>query len=710
MFLKFFFFLSLFAFWSEQTFSQKLLDGSWKSPQSLTTLNAAPVALIPFPQKVTWSKEKFNLPKNIEIIFLKKDSVYVKYAVQSLQQILSANGVVSTKRILNIGALIPANSVFIQIDNNLTVKSEGYKLIVSKNAINISGKDQAGAYYGVQTFRQLIEKYKQQYFLNACTIIDWPAFQFRAFMHDNGRNFQSIEMLQSQIDTLSYYKFNKFHWHLTDNPAWRIESKIYPQLNDPKNRKPGRDPEKTYSFNDIRYLIHYAKERNVTIIPELDMPGHSAFFEKAFGFKMGSDEGMKILEKLIDEFCNEIPSVDCPIIHLGSDEVHIKNPKEFIERMSACVQSHGRKVMIWNPGLPAAKGIIEQVWYEERAKGGIIVKDNPLVDSYSGYLNNYDALSLIQRYFFHQICNQPDGDSMALGGTLCCWPDTRVDNKQKILLYNPVWPGAITYSEALWCGRPENAYQYMNMLPSKNSEAGKYFHEFETRLAKHRDHFFTKENFPYVQFGNIDWRMTDIFSLHKGESFESVFSTEEISKKIKEYSEKTRLVTGGVLRLDGYFEPKKLSNDSIETIYLTTYLFSKESKKIYAWLGFETPTRSNRRCAGIPQIGKWDANGGTIWVNDKVPEAPKWENPGAYQYLKATWETPANEIPYTDEEFYWTRKPATIYLKSGWNKIVIRVPRTYNEQAWMSAFIPVKLNGNGKWVEDGSVKFDANHQ
>ncbi|MDE3145112.1 MAG: beta-N-acetylhexosaminidase [Bacteroidota bacterium] len=685
------------------------MDGAWKSPQSLTTLNAAPVALIPFPQKVEWGKEKFNLSGNIYITFFEKDSAYIKNAVHSLQEILSANNIISKKRILKNGAFIPENSVFIQINNDLPVKVEGYKLTVTKSAIKISGKDAAGAYYGVQTFRQLIEKNHQQFFLNTCTILDWPAFQFRAFMHDNGRNFQSIEMLQSQIDILSHYKFNKFHWHLTDNPAWRIESKIYPQLNDPKNRKPGRDPEKTYSFNDIRNLIRYAKERNVTIIPELDMPGHSAYFEKAFGFKMGTDEGMKILEKLIDEFCSEISSVDCPIIHLGSDEVHIKNPKEFIERMSTRAQSHGRKVIIWNPGLPAAKGIIEQVWNEKEAKMGKIVKDNPVVDSYSGYLNNYDALSLIQRFFFHQICNQPDGDSMAFGGTLCCWPDTRVDNKQKILLYNAEWPCAITYSEALWCGRPENAYQYMNRLPSKNSEAGKYFHEFETRLAKHRDKYFVHEYFPYVQFGNIDWQMTDIISHQKEASIEGVFSEKEESKKIKEYSEKTKLITGGVLRLEGYFDSEKLSNDSIETIYLTTYLFSKEAKQIHAWIGFETPTRSNRRSAGIPQIGKWDANGGTIWVNDKEPIAPKWENPGAYKYLKPTWETPANEIPYTDEEFYWTRKPAAVYLKSGWNKIVMRVPRKYSEQVWMSVFIPVKLNAGGKWVEDGFVKFDANH-
>ncbi len=408
---------------------------------------------------------------------------------------------------------------------------------------------------------------------------------------------------------------------------------------------------------------------------------------------------MQVLEKLIDEFCTEIPAADCPIIHLGSDEVHIPNPKEFIQRMEARVKSHHRKTMVWNPGLPAEKGTIEQIWRDEGVKNADRVSGNPYVDSYAGYLNSYDALSLIQRYFFQQVCNRPQGDSFAMGGILCCWPDTRVADKKNILRYNPVWPGAITYSEAVWCGRPQYNGKYMSELPAANTDAGKYFQEFETRLCKHRDRFFWNEPFPYVQFSNIKWQVTKPFMRNKEQSIDADFP-------IGNHQEKKWIATGAVLRFDAIIDPAMQSAQANETIYISTKLFSTEAKTIHAWIGFETAVRSNRRSAGIPLAGKWDANGGTIWVNDKELPAPQWENPGGNRYLNPTWETPANEIPYTNEEFYWTRKPGLMLLKKGWNTIIMRVPRTYKDQAWMSVFAPVKMDANNRWVEDLSLICD----
>ena len=160
------------------------------------------------------------------------------------------------------------------------------------------------------------------------------------------------------------------------------------------------------------------------------------------------------------------------------------------------------------------------------------------------------------------------------------------------------------------------------------------------------------------------------------------------------------------MRFDALIDPVKKSDLANETMYITTNIYSAKTKTMHAWIGFETAVRSNRRSAGIPPIGKWDANGGTVWVNDKELPAPEWENPGGNRYLNPTWETPANEIPYTDEEFYWTRKPATIQIQKGWNKIRIRVPRTYKDQAWMSVFAPVKLDAHNRWVEDLSLICD----
>jgi hexosaminidase len=345
------------------------------------------------------------------------------------------------------------------------------------------------------------------------------------------------------------------------------------------------------------------------------------------------------------------------------------------------------------------------VWMDDATKGER-KSNNPYVDSYGGYLNYFDAFTLVQRYFFQQICNKPQGDSLALGGIVCCWPDTRVDDKTKIPLHNAVWPGAITYSEAVWCGRPGYEAKYMSVLPEKGTTAAKYFKEFETRLAKHRDQYFTDQYFPYVQFGNIEWQLTGPYYRDKTDSIYKAFAPEnEIMDATADTVKKIK-ITGGIIHPQGWMDAKPVSKEANETVYLTAYIKSDKAKTIHAVLGFETAARSNRRSAGIPANGKWDANGGTVFVNGKELTGPQWKNPGGNRYLRATWETPANEIPFTDEEFYWSRPPAAIPLKKGWNKILVRVPRTFRDQNWQFAFVPVKIK-NGRWIEDPSVKVQA---
>jgi N-acetyl-beta-hexosaminidase len=410
--------------------------GKWHAPQTLETLKAAPVALIPFPQKVQWSRQGWTMPSQLTIFVEESQSSVTENAVRSLKALLSSASIASNLKMLSSIQKTGANSILLKASTDDALKAEGYQLEITASGMMISANDAAGFYYAVQTLRQIMAQKNAMQQLPGCSITDWPAFAVRGFMHDNGRNFQSIPMLKAQLDKLSWYKFNTFHWHLTDNPAWRPQSNIYPQLNQAKNRMPGRDTDSSYSFDNIRELIRFARERGIKIIPELDMPGHSKYFEPTFGFKMESEQGMQVLEKLIDEFCAAVPAADCPTIHLGSDEVRITNQAVFIKRMTARVKANGRDVMVWNPGLPPEPGTIEQVWLEDATFIHRRTSKNPYVDSYAGYLNNYDAYSLIQRYFFQQICSKPSGDSLALGGIICCWPDVRVADKSKIPLYN----------------------------------------------------------------------------------------------------------------------------------------------------------------------------------------------------------------------------------------------------------------------------------
>jgi len=222
------------------------------------------------------------------------------------------------------------------------------------------------------------------------------------------------------------------------------------------------------------------------------------------------------------------------------------------------------------------------------------------------------------------------------------------------------------------------------------------------RLASHRDRFFTGEPFPYVRFGNIEWEMTGPYYRSNQQEPATAFAPERNDEGID--TVKVRKITGGVVRMEGLLDRSIITGGHAnETVYLKMYINSSAAKTIHVMTGFEAAVRSNRRSAGIPANGRWDVNGGAIFVNGKELPGPQWQHPGGYRYLKPTWETPANEIPFTDEEFYWSRPPATIKLKKGSNTILVRVPRTYPDQAWMFAFVPVRMNAAGRWVEDGSV-------
>ena len=111
-------------------------------------------------------------------------------------------------------------------------QEEAYRLVVSPKGVLVEATTEKGVYWALQTLRQLEEKKGR---FEACEIVDWPAFKIRGFMHDIGRSYLSLDELKKEIEILSRYKINVFHWHLTENQAWRLESKIFPMLNDSVN-------------------------------------------------------------------------------------------------------------------------------------------------------------------------------------------------------------------------------------------------------------------------------------------------------------------------------------------------------------------------------------------------------------------------------------------------------------------------------------------
>ncbi len=663
------------------------------APYKYSDLKKASIPLIPYPRQAQWTEGKtLALPGSLSVLLT---NTGVGTAYRSLEIALDANGIKTTAS----AARTAKTLCQISLNPGKINKPEGYRLTITENFINIEAHDPAGAFYAVQTLKQMLRGKDGKTTLPVCKINDYPAFKVRGFMHDTGRNHQTVESLKSQIDRFGEYKLNVFHWHLTDNPAWRPESNIYPELNAPENRRPGRDPESTYTFDQIRDVIAYAKQHHVMVIPELDMPGHSKYFEPTFGFGMGSPEGMDVLEKLIDEFCAEIPAADCPYLHLGADEVHIPKPDEFIKRMSAKVRANQRIPILWNPGLKPTDGkTVSQLWKDSSYSAAIEESKNPIIDSSGGYINSIDPQRIVQRYFFWQACKRAEGDDRALGGILCCWPDVNVDDKQNIFRHNAVWPAMLAFSETIWQGRTSSTKTLMVNPPERGSEAWVYFHEFEERLGDHRERYFANDPFPYVKQTSLQWSHTDPYGHKEGDKWDVAFTPET---DVNDPNIKWHPISGSTALLPNWNQPIPC------TRYLRTYLHSASDREVHLMIGFDTAVRANRRSPGIPQQGKWDGNGGTIFLNGTEIPAPVWKQPGKYRYDHRTWHQPPNEIPFTDEEFYWAREPTKVQLKKGANLILMRVPYVNKLQSYQASCIPVKKQGH-RWIEDESITSTRN--
>lgn len=647
---------------------------SFSARLTASELNASPAKLIPFPQEVDWEGEFVSVSN----VSLKAGEEVTTGLKRELRRILSQEEV-----------KVEEESIFdCQFITSNIFSEEAYQIVISPTGISLEAATETGHFYALQTLRQLFHQVEGNRQLPLCVIRDAPAFPVRGFMIDVGRNFQSIASLKKQLDIMAMYKLNVFQWHLTDRPAWRIESKKYPQLNAAEHHRPTRNPGQFYTYDEIRELIRYARERHIKVIPEIDMPGHSDSFTKAMGVKMESERGMEILEDVLAEFFAEIPKSDCPIIHIGSDEVDVPNPVDFMNRMVAFCESNDREVMIWNPGLPAKSSVIRQTWRPTHVGKGSFRE----VDSWNSYINNGEPLTQVQRLFFRPI-GYSSGNEV-IGGTLCLWPDVKLAQEQDAFAQNPVYPSLLTYAWRTWTADlTEAPPTYYMTLPARNTPAFDYFAAFEEFLMHHKEHFFEDEPFPYVAQVDKSWKMIGPF---KGDQGEQLLTEEKHRYAYRGDTLRWQEVNGSTLvikdrfKLGGHFP----NAEKGEAYFAQTYIHADRARKAPSWIGFETPMRANRTYTGIPKTGQWDASGGNIWINDTPLPSPIWESPGWKPSKSTGWGSPKDqETPWGEEELYWTRTPIIVPLKKGWNKVLVKIPGTTDYQNWMFTFAPLNMDG-----------------
>lgn len=539
-------------------------------------------------------------------------------------------------------------------------QEEAYHLSITPKKIILEATTPKGMYWGRQTLEQLKYTKNKKTWVPQCDITDWPAFRIRGFMHDVGRSYIPVEELKREISLLSRYKINVFHWHLTENQAWRLECRKYPQLNAPENMK--REKGKFYTLDEARQLVEFCKQHQVLLIPEIDMPGHSAAFERTFKTDMQSEKGIQILKDIIDEVC---ATFDVPYLHIGTDEVQFTNP-DFVPMMVKYIRDKGKKVISYNPGWNYKPGEIDmmQLWsYRGKAQKGI-----PAIDCRYHYANHFDTYADLVAMFNSRIYNQPEGSDDLAGCIIAFWNDRFIDNTPQLLAENNFYPYMLTLAERAWRGGGNCYFDGKGtLLWEDEPEQLAAFREFEHRLLWQKNTWLKEVPFPYVRQTQSEWQITDAFP--NGGDLNKVFPPEEKEDSVYQYegkTYKTRKIIGNGFYLRhvwGTLVPGFYANpQENHTAYATRWIYSPKERKTQLMLEFQNYSRSESDLA--PRQGTWDYKCSRAWLNGQEIMPPVWENTNTER---------SNEITLKNEN-YMSRPAIDITLKKGWNKLMLKLP------------------------------------
>lgn len=551
-------------------------------------------------------------------------------------------------------------------------ENEAYTLDVTSAGINISAVTSTGVIRAAQTLVQLAEGYEGTPSLETVKIKDWPAFKLRGYTHDVGRSYIDVAELKKHIDLLSRFKVNCFHWHMTENQAWRMEIKEYPQLTQASSMT--RFAGKYYTQAQCREVAAYAKERGVVIIPEIDMPGHSDAFVRAMGFDMQTDQGVAALKKVLDEVVDVF--ADAPYIHIGADEKTITYAN-FLKIMTDYVHAKGKKVVVWNPirgvNVAGVESDMTQMW----STSGTKIAGRPNIDCRYNYANHFDVFADVVGIYKSSIYYVDKGTPEVAGTISAYWNDRKTPTQEDIVKQNNMYANVLACAERAWIGGGKAYIEAGGtMLPNSGDEYDEFV-DWERRFLFHKANCLKDEPIPYVKQTNVRWRITDAFP--NGGNADAVFAPEEKGKaEGSEMMDESFVHEGktyytGMATGAGIYLRHTWGNNIVPTFYGTTnydnatayawtYVYSEEEQVVGAQIEFQNYGRSENDKA--PDAGKWDRKGSDIWINGIRIVPPTWENSGIGI---------GSETDLKNENFS-ARKPLKVTLKQGWNKVFLKLP------------------------------------
>ncbi len=452
--------------------------GCGKAPPDAVAQAAAPVArIVPLPQSVEMRSGELLVSGAVAL----EAPEAAPNARRALEELLAGLDLARDDA--------AATRIRLRLVDDATLAPEGYRLTVG-DGIDLAARTDAGLFHAVQTLRQLLPAQAQpEYRLPRVAIADAPAYPWRGSSLDVARSFLPVEYLERHIDRMAFFKMNRLHLHLSDDQGWRMEIKRYPKLVEIGGAsavKGGRTG--YYTQEELKHLVAYAQARGITLVPEIDLPGHvQAMLASYNGLACddvenlspydGLEVGFSVLclskpevvhpfvRNLLEEVVAVFPSQE---IHIGGDEIKHPLYADFVARAAAMVQEMGRTPIVWEEGSVAdtRPDMLLQLWNDNYDIAAAVEEGHPLILSpctyfyldhgnYAGQPETYDwcrkeGVPLERVYSF-----DPTPFRTAVGVEAALWSelvhtDAAADNR--------LWPRLAAVSEVAWSPAGQRDY------------------------------------------------------------------------------------------------------------------------------------------------------------------------------------------------------------------------------------------------------------
>ena len=457
------------------------------SDSSSPASSVFPGAVVPRPRFAEWEEGRFAPGEDLRISAPEEAIA----ALHRLQHGLGKRGVVVRS---NVTSPEQADIVLVHPAETLPGGPEAYRLTIFPRGIRVEARTAAGWGHGVQTVLDLHAPDTRDWPL--VLMVDAPEFAWRGMLLDCCRHFVPKPVICRILDGMAASKLNRFHWHLTDDQAWRIEIKRYPRLTEVGARRTDESAGRRqfYSHDDIRDIVEYATQRGIDIVPEIEMPGHATAALACYpdlgchqvpvevkaqwglfphNYNAGKDHVFEFLENVLSEVVDLFPF---PYVHLGADECDKAQWRDcpdcqarikaegladetalqsyFVNRIAAFLQRHGRTAIGWDEILEGEpmSGMMVQAWRDERIIKLAADRGFPVIASPRRFCYLDMALSQIDLrdvFSFDPTAGLDEASAkMVVGAEANMWTEYVDESELEHMIFPRLWG----LSEVLWCG------------------------------------------------------------------------------------------------------------------------------------------------------------------------------------------------------------------------------------------------------------------